>query len=281
MKKIEKSPLDPFVKWFFPKLLPYVPQWMTANVISSLGVVLCFLSALCLVFSYLSPLLYLVAALLFLLTWVTDTMDGIVARARGQQSKVGHYLDHFGDSWNIVFIGFGLFLTNGSHLVIGLACAVVYLMFHVDGHIKVTITDTLELPAFGPTEIRFVIASVMIAAAFIDPGQPWSWFPGMSGKEGWLTTALGFDRGMTFIDTAGFFAAVGGGMGLLAETVTMLVRFSRVDAQGKLEVRQAGAQGGAQRGARASTRTGQGSGATGKAPGKSVKKTSSAKGKKP
>jgi len=195
MKKIERSPLDPFVKWFFPRLLPWVPRWMTANVISSLGVLLCFLSAVCLVLSFVSPVFYLIAAFLFLLTWVTDTMDGIVARARNQQSVVGHYLDHFGDSWNIVFIGFGLFLTNGSHLVIGLACAVVYLMFHVDGHIKVTITDTLELPAFGPTEIRFVIAGVMVAAFFIDPGVPWSWFPEMTGEQGWLTRLLGFSRG--------------------------------------------------------------------------------------
>lgn len=273
MKKIERSPLDPFVKWFFPRLLPWVPRWMTANVISSLGVLLCFLSAVCLVLSFVSPVFYLIAAFLFLLTWVTDTMDGIVARARNQQSVVGHYLDHFGDSWNIVFIGFGLFLTNGSHLVIGLACAVVYLMFHVDGHIKVTITDTLELPAFGPTEIRFVIAGVMVAAFFIDPGMPWSWFPEMTGEQGWLTRLLGFSRGMTFIDTAGLLAALGGGLGLMAETAAMLVRFSREDARKRTASASAPVRS-------AGSREGRAPAGTAGAKKRTVKKSPAPKGKK-
>ena len=229
MKKIEKSPFDPFVKWFFPKLLPFVPQWMTANVISFSGILVCFLAAVALGLSFLSPVFYIVGAALFLLTWVTDTMDGIVARARNQQSVVGHYLDHYGDSWNIVFIGVGLFVSNGSHLAVGLACAVVYLMFHVDGHIKVQITDTLELPAFGPTEVRFLITGVLVAAAFIDPGQPLSWFPEMTGADGWLATALGMTGGMTFLDVAGTFVAACGFIGLVAETVLMVRRFSRED----------------------------------------------------
>ena len=96
MKKIERSPLDPFVKWFFPKLLPFVPAWMSANAITSIGIVLCFLSGLCLALTEYSPRLYYLAAFLFFLTWVTDTLDGVVARARKHESRLGHYLDLWG-----------------------------------------------------------------------------------------------------------------------------------------------------------------------------------------
>ena len=231
MKKIERSPFDPFVKWFFPKLLPYVPRWMSANAITSIGILLCFLTGVCLLLTGYSTAMYYIAAFLFFLTWVTDTMDGVVARARKQVSRLGHYLDHYGDAWAIIFIGLGLFAANGSHILIGLICCVIYLMLQMDGHIKVQITDTLELPPFGPTEIRFVIMAAMIAAAHIDPGQPLSWWPEMTGNDGWLTNIMGFDTGMTFLDTAGLFVCCLGALGLIGETFFMVFRFSREDRE--------------------------------------------------
>jgi phosphatidylglycerophosphate synthase len=229
MKKIERSPLDPFVKWFFPKLLPFVPSWLSANAITSIGIFLCFLSGLCLALTEYSLALYYVAAFLFFLTWVTDTLDGVVARARHQVSRLGHYLDHFGDAWTIIFIGVGLFISNGSHVLIGVICCVVYLMLQIDGHIKVQITDTLELPPFGPTEIRLVIMAAMIAAAHIDPGQPLSWWPEMTGDEGWLTQFFGFTSGMTFLDTIALLVACLCAIGLICETFFMVRRFAKED----------------------------------------------------
>jgi len=229
MKKIERSPLDPFVKWFFPKLLPYIPRWMSANMITSIGILLCFLSGLCLALTEYSHALFYLAAFLFFLTWVTDTLDGVVARARGKESRLGHYLDHFGDSWAIIFVGLGLYVSDGSHILIGLICCVVYLMLQMDGHIKVQITDTLELPPFGPTEIRLVIMAAMIAAAHIDPGQPLSWWPEITGENGWLANALGFDIGMSFLDAAGFVVAACAALGLVGETFFMVRRFARED----------------------------------------------------
>ncbi|MDR2734520.1 MAG: CDP-alcohol phosphatidyltransferase family protein [Spirochaetota bacterium] len=233
MEKIEKSPLDPFVKWFFPKLLPFVPQWMSANAITSIGIVICFLAGVSLVLTGYSFIFYYTAAILFFLTWVTDTLDGVVARARNQQSRLGHYLDHYGDSWAIIFIGLGLYLSKGSHVLVGLICCVIYLMLQIDGHIKVQITNTLELPAFGPTEIRLVIFLAMIFAAIFDPGAPLSWWPEITGESGWLTQALGLQTGMTFLDVAGIFVCLCCAIGLIAETWLMIRRFGRMDRGGR------------------------------------------------
>lgn len=233
MKKIENSPFDPFVKWFFPKLLPAVPRGLTANMVSTLGITISFLAGLIMALSGLfdpemAPAIFSMGGVLLLATWITDTMDGVIARSRNQCSTLGHYLDHFGDSLTVAFIGIGMFLSPGSHLVIGVLCAVIYLLFHVDAHIKVKILDELTLPAIGPTEIRFLIVTVIFAQRFIDFGQPLSWFPEATGANGWLTRLLGFSGGLTLVDVAGILAIIGGTIGLIIQTTITIRRLSRI-----------------------------------------------------
>jgi len=234
MKKIEHSPMDPFVKWFFPKLLPFVPLKVSANMVSALGITLSFLAGLALALSALfspetAPFIYTLGGFLIFLTWITDTMDGVIARSRKQVSLVGHFLDHFGDSLSVVFIGVGMFASNGSHVTIGLITAMIYLLFHVSAHIKVKMFDSLTLPAFGPTEIRFLIVTVIFGQALFDFGQPLSWFPAMTGVNGWLTKLLGFSSGLTFIDLCGIIVIIGGVVGITVEFVSTLRKAAAID----------------------------------------------------
>ena len=214
-KKIENSPFDPFVKWFFPKLLPFVPRWMSANVISVIGIFIAFLAGLSMVVSgyfrdpAIGRLFYLLGGFFVLFTWVTDTMDGVVARARNQQSGVGYYLDHFGDALATVFIGLGIFATNGSHIVIGFMCVVVYMLFHVHVHIRKSLLKVMELPFFGPTEARFLIVTAIVLQAFIQFRSPFDLIPSVTGAHGVLANLLGFTRGMTFVDVLGFCGLCG------------------------------------------------------------------------
>ena len=233
MKKVERSLLDPFVKWFFPKLLPFVPERLTANKISYIGLLISFLSGLSMALGFLSPWMFVLGAFFLFLTWITDTMDGVVARARKQSSKLGHYLDHFGDSLGVLFIGVGMYLTNGSHLIIGIIASILYLLFHVEGHIKVQVIDTLELPVIGPTEIRFLIISVILGQVFFDYGRPLSWFPEITGADGWLTRFFGFSTGMTFVDFIGVIAIVFGFFGLIFEVINTTRRLYILDKKGK------------------------------------------------
>ncbi len=248
MKKIERSPMDPFVKWFFPKLLKFVPAGLTANKISVIGITVSFFSGFFLGVSgfigsigvsgfigniTLAKWSYFFGGFLIIITWITDTMDGVVARSRDQQSAVGYYLDHFGDSLNVAFIGAGLFLTNGSHLAIGLACGIIYLLFHVNEHVTVTKLHKMELPVFGPTEIRFMIFALVIAQIFIDFGQPLSWFPEITGAEGWFTKAFGFHSGLTFMDVCGVIAIFLGSIGVAVEMRVKIKKLRVLDKTGK------------------------------------------------
>lgn len=243
MKKVEKSLLDPFVKWFFPKLLPFVPRWMSANLISVIGLLLAVLAGATMIYSgsvadpTAAKWVYMLGGLLFFLTWVTDTMDGIVARARQQTSWLGYYMDHYFDAITTAVIGMSLFIANGSHYQIGLMCTAVYMLFMINGHIKVKILDTLTLPVFGPTEVRFMILGVMFGQTQIHFREPLGWLPELTGPGGSIVRWLHLEplHGLSFIDLLGLIVLAGGIVGLAVElylTMRQLYRLDRKNANG-------------------------------------------------
>jgi hypothetical protein len=231
MKKIDHSLSEPFVQWFFPKLVPLVPSWMTPNMISILGLVGSVLFVVFLLCASISPLFYVAGALVILSHWVTDTMDGMVARARQQTSSLGYYLDHFGDVLTTAFVGISMFAAGGSHVEIGLACTVLYLVVLNHVHIKVPIFNAMEMPTLGPTEFRFLIICVLIGQVFFDYNRPLSWFPAWTGDAGWVTRQLGFSTGLTFIDVCGITALCVATLGVCGEMIRSVIQIRQLDCE--------------------------------------------------
>jgi phosphatidylglycerophosphate synthase len=208
MKKIENSPFDPFVKWLFPKLVPYVPRWLTANWITFLGVIGSGIGCLLLYLSvHCKPLAY-IGIFLVWFHWFADTLDGEVARARGP-TNFGYYLDHFGDSISVVFIGIGALSVPGTHILIGQWLVILYLLFIINGLIQTEFTRVIELPAYGPTEIHFTVILLLIAHLFVAYGQPWEIMPALTGTGGLIPEFLGFDSGLSFMDHFGLLVILG------------------------------------------------------------------------
>lgn len=234
MKKIENSPFDPLVKRTFPKLVPYVPERLSPNMISWIGLAGAAVCFLALSLSGQSRWMVLIAAVGVFVHWFADTLDGEVARARGATSRLGYFLDIFLDSLAVVLIGLGVFLIPGSHLLIGALVVVVYLLLIIAELIKAELTRVTELPAFGPTEIHLTIVLVLIGHAIFDFGRPLGWWPGLIGDEGWLTGVLGMTRGLCLIDLAGLVICAGGVVMLLTEirrTASVLNGLDRADHQ--------------------------------------------------
>jgi len=228
VQKIENSPFDPFVKWFFPRLLPYVPQRLGANAISYIGICAAILAAVCLYLTHWSRWMCFLGAILVFVHWFADTLDGVVARARAP-TKLGFYIDHFGDALSVVFIGLGMFLVAGSHLPIGLVVISLYLLMFIHGLIKAELTRIMELPAFGPTELHLFIIVLLVAQPFIDFGQPLSWYHSATDNQGWLTGLLGFDRGLTLIDVAGLAVIIAMTILLFWEIIKTVKIIARLD----------------------------------------------------
>jgi phosphatidylglycerophosphate synthase len=251
--KATRSPLDPFVQWFFPKLIPFVPPWVTPNSLSLAGAALALGAAVLLWFVDRSRWLYVAAAVLVLLTWATDTLDGMVARARGQTSRLGYYLDHFGDSVTGLALGVSMFATGGSHIEVGLVAAAFLLLLHVNAHVKAATLGRIEIPAFGPTEIRLLVVAVLCGEAFADYGQPGSWFSELAGDRRWLTELLGFRRGLTFIDLVGLLTCSLYAVLVPVEVAVTARRLARLDRRsaGAVGPRVVAAERSRERGSRA------------------------------
>jgi phosphatidylglycerophosphate synthase len=228
VQKIENSPLDPLVKWLFPKLLPLVPAGLSANAISIIGIISAMLVSVCLYLTAWSRWMCILGAVLVFVHWFADTLDGVVARAR-QTTKLGFYLDHFGDSLSVVFIGLGMFLIAGSHFTIGLVVIILYLLLIINGLIKAELTRVMELPTFGPTELHILAIALLVAQPFIDFGQPLSWYPYATGDQGWLTRSLGFDQGLTLIDVAGLGIIIVAALMLIIEIIRAVNAITRLD----------------------------------------------------
>lgn len=226
MKKIENSPFDPFVKWFFPKLLPYLPKSLSANRITAIGFVGSLAAAICLYFSKDYQWLCLVGAFGIWLHWFADTLDGVVARA-GKPSILGYYLDHFSDAVSVAVISIGLFLTPGSHLLIGLCAACIYLLLFIHGLIKAELTGAMELPYFGPTEIHFSIIIILLVQYSAHFGEAIMIGSAITGSDGWLAHSFGLTGGLTLIDHLGILVTVIMFIMLLVESYSFIKQLAK------------------------------------------------------
>jgi phosphatidylglycerophosphate synthase len=202
---------------------------MTANHITLLGLLSALLLAIVLSLASVSRWMYVAGAALMLLQWSADNLDGVIARSRKQTSLLGSYLDHFGDCLTVALVGISAFVAGGSHVAIGLACTVVYLLALLQVHIKASALDTLELPAFGPTECSFLVAAALLGQAVFDYGRALSWFPWLTGPEGTVTRLLGFSNGLTFLDVCGLLAVPVAALGVGLETWHSLAQIRKAD----------------------------------------------------
>jgi phosphatidylglycerophosphate synthase len=214
--KVEQSPFDPLVKRIFPRIEARVPVGVTANQVTLLGHLASLLAAMCLWLSPGSRWLCVAAAALLFVHWFTDTLDGPMARARGA-SDLGHYLDHYGDVLGSVVVTLAVFQTPGSHTSIGVALVVIYLLWMVHTLIRAEITGITVIPPFGPTELHFVTIVALVTQVFVDYGRPLSWLGTLTAEGGMLPRLLGFDSGLTLVDTVGLLLLAGGCIGLAIE----------------------------------------------------------------
>jgi phosphatidylglycerophosphate synthase len=165
-------------------LVPFIPRWITPNAITLFGSAL----ALASLYAQLYHEAYGVAAVLYLLYLVADNADGKHARATGQCSDWGSFLDHAVDGLcstpNVAFAT-ARFLGMSSLPLLRLCCATFFGMHVVHAatgklwlgaslygadEIGVQVAVTLALESLG---LRGVLQSVLgVSAATADAAFP-------------------------------------------------------------------------------------------------------------
>jgi phosphatidylglycerophosphate synthase len=102
------------------------------------------------------------------INWFGDSLDGTVARVRGQQRpRYGFYVDHVIDLAGTAWLMTGMALSGSMTPTIGFALLAVYFMVAAESFLATHSTGIFRMSfaGFGPTELRIVLAAGAIKVA--------------------------------------------------------------------------------------------------------------------
>jgi phosphatidylglycerophosphate synthase len=145
-----------------------LPQSINSDHLTVLGLGSSLAMAVAFGLTPLWPTAPIVVVPLLVLNWLGDSLDGTVARVRNQQRpRYGFYVDHVIDIVGMASLGVGLSLSGLMSPVVGLGVALAYVLLAAESFLATHTTGTFRMSfaAFGPTELRLVLAAGAIKAA--------------------------------------------------------------------------------------------------------------------
>lgn len=153
-------------------LLPRIPAFLTPNIltiIGGLGSLIIFISFV--MAFYLSPTYLLLGLVGLLINWFGDSLDGRVAFYRNIPRKwYGFSLDIIMDWGSTVLIGLGYFIyASSDYEIFAFIFVVLYAWAMIISQLRYKITDhyTIDSGLVGPTELRVLIALVLLLEVIV------------------------------------------------------------------------------------------------------------------
>ena len=162
---------------FISYLVKRVPSYISPNILTAIGMVGSVLVLLGFVLADYSHHSFLWLGIIGLfVNWLGDSLDGRIAYYRNIPRKwYGFSLDIIMDWLGTVLIGLGYFLyAKDDHELIAFIFVVLYGWSMIISQLRYKITDiyTIDAGLFGPTEVRVVIAAIiLIEILFINSMQ--------------------------------------------------------------------------------------------------------------
>ncbi|MFN4110732.1 MAG: CDP-alcohol phosphatidyltransferase family protein [Ignavibacteria bacterium] len=160
----------PALNWLANKL----PEFMTPDFLTVIGIIGSFLTGLGYFLSLFSDYYLWLANFGLLLNWFGDSLDGTVARFRHiERPKYGFFIDHSLDSISMVLIGIGVGLSPYARFDFVLMALVSYLLMSILVYIKTFVHGVFKISyyGFGPTEARVFIALVNVLIFYFGVGD--------------------------------------------------------------------------------------------------------------
>jgi archaetidylinositol phosphate synthase len=170
--RIHKSFLAGGERDLLDRLCGRLPDWVTSDILTGVGVFGAIVTALGYVASNWRPGFLFLASFGLIINWFGDSLDGSLARFRStERHSYGFFLDHSMDAVSnlIITVGLGLspyvgmeaaLFTLVGYLLLGLS---VFLSSHVSGEFR------LSFLGFGPTELRLVMVLFNVAMFLMGP----------------------------------------------------------------------------------------------------------------
>jgi archaetidylinositol phosphate synthase len=170
--RIQTSLLADGERDLLDRLCGGLPDWVTPNILTGVGVFGSVLTGIGYVASNLNPGFLFLASFGLIVNWFGDSLDGSLARYRGEErDRFGFFLDHSMDAISnlIIAVGLGLspyvgmdvaLFTLVGYLLLGLS---VFLYSHVSGKFR------LSFLGFGPTELRLLMVFFNLMMFLLGP----------------------------------------------------------------------------------------------------------------
>ena len=153
-------------------LLPKIPAWIspdTLTLIGALGSLIILLGFI--LAGYFGSLFLLLGIAGLLINWFGDSLDGRIAYYRNIPRKwYGFSLDIIMDWCSTVLIGTGYFIyTSDDNEILAFVFVVFYAWSMIISQLRYKITDhyTIDSGIVGPTELRVLIAIILLLEVLI------------------------------------------------------------------------------------------------------------------
>jgi len=149
-----------------------LPPWITSDALSAVGLGAMGLAGLSFATLRWTPWAAAGVVVSLVVNWLGDSLDGTVARVRGQERpRFGYYVDHVIDLAGTTLLMIGVACSGLMHPSLTIAVLAAYLLVSAESYLATHATGVFRMSfaGFGPTELRIVLAIGAIKAA----PSPW------------------------------------------------------------------------------------------------------------
>lgn len=150
-----------------------MPQWVTPDRLTSLGMVGALMTFLGYVASSMGASWLLLAIVGYVVQWFGDSMDGSIARYRHiERPSYGYFIDHSCDGLATLLILAGIGLSPFVTMDVALVALAGYLLLSIHAYLSARVLGEFKLSylAAGPTELRLVLIALTLMMMALGSG---------------------------------------------------------------------------------------------------------------
>ncbi len=173
MKRVNESLTAPFERKILPGIASRLPLFVTPDRLTAVALLSALLAGIFYLYVPENWTLLLWINLLIFIHWLTDSLDGQVARTRRiERPKYGHYVDHMLDALSATLILGGITSSSITFTASWLWMLIAFLLLITHTHLASTVFGEFHLSfgAVGPTEARMALVLINFIIFFF--GNP-------------------------------------------------------------------------------------------------------------
>lgn len=165
-RRVNRSLTAAAEKRLLETLARRAPRWITSDQLTLLGLAAQVGAGACYALARWDRRVLLLGIVCLALNWLGDSLDGTLARVRGQQRpRYGFYVDHMVDQLGALAMMAGLAVSGLVHAEVAVAMLVAFLLLSAESYLATYTLGNFEMSQgwFGPTEIRLLLIAGNVA----------------------------------------------------------------------------------------------------------------------